>query len=148
MSSLRLQRTKVTFNVFDEGERVLLQKYTTYFLPSKEYRSSYNNYETEVIFVIKTVTLYHMDSYRHENRFSFKVDTENLTTIDPFTDTAAILNLLDLRSFIGCQGGIRSEFTHALWAKRELQCTFLRKKAIIITSKHGTTIFFPIKIFF
>ena len=27
-------------------------------------------------------------------------------------------------------------------AKRELQCIFLGKKAIIITSKHGTTIFF------
>ena len=28
------------------------------------------------------------------------------------------------------------------WGKRELQCIFLGKKAIIITSKHGTTIFF------
>ena len=63
-----------------------------------------------------------------------KVDTEKLTTIDLFTDTAAILNLLDLRSIMGCPGGIRSEFTHALWAKRELQSIFLRKKAIIITS--------------
>ena len=122
--------------------------YTTYFLPSNEYRSSYNNYETEMIFEINTVTLYHGDSYRHENRFFFKVDTEKLTTIDLFTDTAAILNLLDLRSIMGRPGGIRSEFTHALWAKGELQSIFLRKKAIIITSKHGTTIFFPITIFF
>ena len=68
-----------------------MQKYTTYFLPSNEYRSSYNNYETEMIFEIKTVTLYHGDSYRHENRSFFKVDTEKLTTIDLFTDTAAIL---------------------------------------------------------
>ena len=101
-----------------------------------------------MIFEIKTVTLYHGDSYRHENRFSFKVDTEKLTTIDLFTDIAAILNLLDLRSITECPGGIRSEFTHALWAKRELHCIFLRKKAIIITSKRGTTIFFPITIFF
>ena len=101
-----------------------------------------------MIFEIKTATLYHGDSYRHENRFSFKVDTEKLTTIDLFTDTAAILNLLDLRSIMGCPGAIRSEFTHALWAKSELQSIFLRKKAIIITSKHGTTIFFPITIFF
>ena len=42
----------------------------------------------------------------------------------------------------------RSVFTHAFLAKRELHCLFLRKKAIIITSKHGTTIFFPITIFF
>ena len=67
-----------------------------------------------MIFEIKTATLYHGDSYRHENRFSFKVATEKLTTIDLFTDTAATLNLLDLRSIMGCPGAIRSEFTHAL----------------------------------
>ena len=50
---------------------------------------------------------------------------------------------------MGCSGGTRSEFTSAFRAKRELQCIFLEKKAIIITSKHGTTIFFfPITIFF
>ena len=59
--------------------------------------------------------------------------------IDLFTDTAAILNLLHLSSIMGCPGGTRSVFTHAFWAKRELQCIFLRKKAIIyITSKQGT----------
>ena len=63
-------------------------------------------------------------------------------TIDLFTDTAAILNLLDLRSIMGCPGGTRSVFTRAFRAKRELHCIFLGKKAIIITSKHGTTIFF------
>ena len=62
--------------------------------------------------------------------------------IDLFTDTAAILNLLDLRSIMGCPGGTRSVFTRAFRAKRELQCIFLGKKAIIITSKHSTTIFF------
>ena len=61
---------------------------------------------------------------------------------DLFTDTAAILNLLDLRSIMGCPGGTRSVFTRAFRAKRELHCIFLGKKAIIITSKHGTTIFF------
>ena len=62
--------------------------------------------------------------------------------IDLFTDTAAILNLLDLRSIVGCPGGTRSVFTRAFRAKRELQCIFLGKKAIVITSKDGTTIFF------
>ena len=38
--------------------------------------------------------------------------------------------------------GTRSVFTHAFRAKRELHYIFLGKKAIIITSKHGTTIFF------
>ena len=59
-----------------------------------------------------------------------------------FTDTVAILNLLDLRSIMGSQRGTCSAFTRAFWAKRELHCIFLGKKAIIITSKHGTTIFF------
>ena len=35
-----------------------------------------------------------------------------------------------------------SVFTRAFRAKRELQCIFLGKKAIVITSKDGTTIFF------
>ena len=62
--------------------------------------------------------------------------------IDLFTDMAAILNLLDLRSIMGCPGGTRSVFTQTFQAKRELQFIFLGKKEIIITSKHGTTIFF------
>ena len=61
---------------------------------------------------------------------------------DLFSDKAAILNLLVLRSIMGCPGGTRSVFTRAFRAKRELQCIFLGKKAIVITSKDGTTIFF------
>ena len=56
--------------------------------------------------------------------------------IDLLTDMAAILNLLDLRSIMGCPGGTRSLFTHAFQAKRELQFIFLGKKTIIITSKN------------
>ena len=43
---------------------------------------------------------------------------------------------------MGCPGGTPSVFMHTFWAKRELHCIFLGKKAIIVTSKHGTTIFF------
>ena len=43
---------------------------------------------------------------------------------------------------MGCPVGTRSVFTRAFRAKRELQCIFLGKRVIIITSKHGTTIFF------
>ena len=39
-------------------------------------------------------------------------------------------------------GGTRSVFTRAFRANRELHWIFLGKKAIIITSKRGTTIFF------
>ena len=38
-------------------------------------------------------------------------------TLDLFTDTAAILNLLDLRSIMGCPGGTRSVFTRPFRAK-------------------------------
>ena len=69
-------------------------------------------------------------------------------SIDPLTDTAAILNLLHLTSTMGCPGGTRSVFRRAFRAKRELHCIILGKKAMIITSKHGTTIFFLIIIFF
>ena len=58
------------------------------------------------------------------------------------TCTAAMLNLLDLRSIMGCPGGTRSVFTHAFHPKRELRCIFPGKKAINIISKHNTTIFF------
>ena len=63
-------------------------------------------------------------------------------TIDLFTNTAAILNLLDLRSIVGCPRGTRSVFTSAFRAKRELHCIILEKKAIIIKSKRGAKIFF------
>ena len=60
--------------------------------------------------------------------------------MDLFTDTAAILNLLDLRSILGCPLGTRLVFSYAFREKRELHCIFLAKKASIIKSKHGTTI--------
>ena len=69
------------------------------------------------------------------------VTTLSVST-DLFTDTAAILSSFDLRSIMGCPGGNRSVFTRAFCAKRELHCIFFGKKAIIVTSKHGTTIFF------
>ena len=67
---------------------------------------------------------------------------ESQPLIDLFTDTAAIFNLLDLRRIVGCPAGTRSVFMPTFRAKRELHCIFLGKKAIIITSKHGTMISF------
>ena len=62
--------------------------------------------------------------------------------MDLFTDKAVILKLLDLRSIMGCPAGPRSVFTRAFREKGELHCAFLGKKAMIITAKHGTMIFF------
>ena len=72
---------------------------------------------------------------------SLSVKPGFLIPIELFTDTAAISNLLDLRSIMGCPGGTRPVFTGAFRANRELHFIFHGKKAVIITSKHGTTIF-------
>ena len=53
-----------------------------------------------------------------------KVPNKLIRIIDLFTDTAAILNLIDLRSIMGCPGGTRSVFTRGFWAKRELNVYF------------------------
>ena len=62
--------------------------------------------------------------------------------IDLFNDTAAILNLLDLRNIMGCPGGTCSVFMPTFRAKRKFHFIFRSKKMIIILSKNGTTIFF------
>ena len=44
---------------------------------------------------------------------------------------------------MGCPGGPPSAFTRAFWGKKRTSLyIFWGKKAIVITSKHGTTIFF------
>ena len=69
--------------------------------------------------------------------------------IDLFTDMAAILNLLDLRSIIGCPGGTCSVFTSAFQPKRELQSIFLEKKAIVIIyiQRRHNDLFFSLQFF-
>ena len=99
------------------------------------------------LFILKLKNNNNNDNTRLLNYYSLSNilrtgGTKLCALIDLFTDMAAILNLLDLRSIMGCPGGTRSVFTHAFQAKRELQFIFLGKKEIIITSKHGTTIFF------
>ena len=49
---------------------------------------------------------------------------------------------------MGCPGGTRSVFMRNFRAKRELQCIFFQKKAIVIASKDGTTIYFSHYTFF
>ena len=58
--------------------------------------------------------------------------------IDLFTDMVA-----RFKEYYGMSWGhLLTVFTRAFRAKRELQCIFLGKKAIIITSEHSTMIFF------
>ena len=69
--------------------------------------------------------------------------------MDLFTDTAAILNLLDVRSIMRCTRGTHSVFTRAFRAKRELQCIFLGKKTnrYYIQRRHND-LFFSLRSFF
>ena len=65
-------------------------------------------------------------------------------TIDLFTDTAAISNLLDLRSIMGCPGGMstirytRSVFTRAFRANFSLSSL---KKRIVMGEKDRCAVF-------
>ena len=60
-----------------------------------------------------------------------------------------MLNLLDLRSIMGCQRAL-ALYLRALFGQEEnFTVYFSGQKAIIITSKHGTTLFFsPLKSFY
>ena len=76
------------------------------------------------------------------NSDSSRNGATRVTAIDLFTDTAAILNLLDLRSIMGCPGGTCSVFTRAFRAKRELQCIFLGKRRALLHPNTAQRSFF------
>ena len=59
----------------------------------------------------------------------------------PFYRYGGHIEFIRFKEYYGMPSGTRAVFTHAFRAKRELHCIFLGKKAIIITSQHGTTIF-------
>ena len=60
----------------------------------------------------------------------------------PFTDTAAILNLLDLRSIMGCPGALAQYFCALFAQKENFKVHFSGKRWSYYISKHSTTIFF------
>ena len=69
-------------------------------------------------------------------------------SIDLFSDTVAILNLLDLRSIVGCQGGTRSVFTPNFRAKRALHCIFSgKRRSLLHPNTAQLTFFFPLQSF-
>ena len=55
-------------------------------------------------------------------------DEKKGSVIDLFTDMVAILNLLDVRSIMGCPGGHSLSIYSRFWGKRELHCIFLGKR--------------------
>ena len=67
--------------------------------------------------------------------------------IDLFTDMAAILNLLDLRSIMGCPGGTRLVFTCAFRAKRELHGIFSGRRRSLFPPNGAQRSFFSHNLF-
>ena len=69
-------------------------------------------------------------------------------SIDLLTDTVAILNLLDLRSIMGCPGGTRSVFTGTFQAKKRTSTYFSQEKGEhnYIQTQHND-LFFSLQFF-
>ena len=80
-----------------------------------------------------------------KNRTSLYISREK--AIDVCTITAAILNLLHLRSIMGFPGGTRSVFTRAFRVKRELHCIFFGKKAHYYIQTRHNDLFSPLQSF-
>ena len=69
--------------------------------------------------------------------------------IDLFTDMAAILNLLDLRSIIGIAQGALAQYLQALFSQKEnFNLYFSRKRRSSLHPKTAQWSFFLITIFF
>ena len=68
-------------------------------------------------------------------------------SIDLSADTAAILNLLDLRSIMGCPGGTRSVFTRTIRAKESFTVYFSGKRRSLLHPNTAQLSFFPINLF-
>ena len=88
-----------------------------------------------------------VDTNRQEKMLGYVYTTPQVTpgmktTLDRASVTAAIF-----KEYFGMPMGIRSVFTRAFRSKRELQCIFLGKKEIIITSNTAQRSFFPLQSF-
>ena len=90
----------------------------------------------------KTKDCQRSGSFQHKRKHS-------CFPIDPFTDTGAIIfKYFDFRSIMRCSAGMSTIRCTQLVLEIRSFTVFLGKMAIIITSKHGTVIFFPITILF
>ena len=66
----------------------------------------------------------------------------------PFTDTATILNLLNLKSIMGCPGGTRSVFSALFRQKENFTVYFSGKRQSLLHPNAPQRSLFPITIFF
>ena len=89
-----------------------------------------------------------LDKMVEKSKVCMRIQSHLILVNRPFfTDTAVILNLLHLRSTMGCPGDTRSVYT--LGQKENFAVSVKRSIEYIchsLTSKHASTIFFPITI--
>ena len=64
-------------------------------------------------------------------------------TIDLSYQYGGHIEFIRVKEYYGMSTGHSLSFYARFSGKKELHCISLRRKAILITSKHGTTIFFP-----
>ena len=86
-------------------------------------------------------------SCRREVFDFFKVFHLPVGPIKLFTYTAAILNLLDLRSIMGCPGGTRSVFTRAFRTKENFNVYFPAKGDYYYIQTRHNDLSFPLQSF-
>ena len=81
---------------------------------------------------------------------SLSVKPGFLIPIELFIDSAAISNLLDLRSIVGCRGGIRSVFTGAFRTRKQRTLLYIsREKGNHYYIQTGNNdLFFPLQSLF
>ena len=73
----------------------------------------------------------------------YQISPDNITTrsINLFTDTAAILNFFRFKEYYGMPRGHSPSIYTLFLGKKRTSMYISREKAIMIKSKHGTTVF-------
>ena len=71
--------------------------------------------------------------------------TSPIQTNTPFYQYSdQLLNLLELRSIMGCPRGTRSVFTPAFWQKENFTVHFLEKRRLLLHPTQHNDLFFPL----
>ena len=87
-----------------------------------------------------------LDKMVEKSKVCMRIQSHLILANRPFYRYGGHIEFITFKEYYGIPRGRSLSIYGAFRAKRELHCVFLGKKAIILTSKHGTTIFFPITI--
>ena len=78
------------------------------------------------------------------------LDTEKLTSIDLFTQTAAILNVFGFKEYYGMPRGALAQYLRALFGQKENFNVYFKgnRRSLLYQNTATATNFFPITIVF